>query len=484
MATSRVPLDQVLSKIGVGCFHVRLWWICGFGFSAAAVEVVLMSFVFPQLARAPWYLNEYQLGAMATAIGCGSIFGTTLFGVLADKYGRRPVFMVTVIIVAVFGILSSFSPSYLWLIGLRFCVGFGYGGNIAVDFTLYSEFLPTEGRGKMMFLLTSFWPMGQMFAAVLAWIIIPRFGWQVFVAACTIPTIITAFARPFIPESPRWLLVQGRAEEATQVLCEMAEVNGMSAAEIGLDEGVEVCLDNEHTGLDTRPEKLDQHRFLSYNIVQPLFSPAYCQTTVGLIILVSALSYTGYGTLTLMPRFLEMKGVSQPNMYRSMLLNSSAQVPGCLIAGLAGLYVGRLFPLVGAIFMAGAALCCFALVTSQLHMTLCTMTAACFLEVGWAMYHVYVPEVYPTECRGVATGFLAAAGSMVAILGPIISAALITTQRLLTVIMFFASVAILAGISSSMLLHIETKDRDLGDITRTPMLDQKAKDESTCGKEC
>jgi len=475
MASSRIPLDEVLAKIGVGCFHMRLLWICGFGFSAAAVEVVLMSFVFPQLALAPWSLNEYQLGFMATAIGCGTITGTTLFGGLADRYGRRPVFMVTCVIVCVFGILSSFSPSYFWLIGLRFCVGFGYGGNIAVDFTLYSEFLPTEGRGKMMILLTFFWPLGQILAVVTAWVIIPRFGWQAFVAACTIPTIITAFARPFIPESPRWLLVQGRVEEATQVCCEMAEVNGVSAAEIGLGEGDEVCLDNENTGLEIRPETLQQRHF--FFSLSRLFSPSLWQTTVGLIILGSSLSYTGYGTLTLMPRFLEMKGVSTPNMYRSMLLNSSAQVPGCFIAAFAGLYLGRLAPLKASIFVAGAALFGFALANTQLQITMCTMTAACFLEVGWATYHVYVAEVFPTECRCAATGFLAAAGSVVAILGPIMSAALITTQRLLTVVTVFASIAMLAGISSYLLLSIETKDRDLADVTSTSMLDQKAKGE-------
>jgi len=482
MVTSRVPLDEVLNTIGIGYFHVRLWWICGFGFSAAAVEVVLMSFVFPELARAPWNLSEYQLGAMATCIGCGSIVGTTLFGGLADKYGRRPVFLVTVIIVCIFGLLSAFSTSYIMLIGLRFCVGFGYGGNIAVDFTLYSEFLPTRGRGFAMLLLTFFWPIGQISAAAVAWFIIPSYGWQAFVAACTIPTFITAFARPLIPESPRWLLVQGRFEEATKVCCEIGEANGLSAAEIGLDDGSEVCLDNENTGLEARPLKPDEQQFMSLSI---LFSPPLWRTTVGLLIFVAALSYTSYGTLTLMPRFLEMRGVSQPDMYRSMLLNSSAQIPGCLITVFAGQYLGRLVPLKVSIFVVGAALCGFALVTEEFHMTLCTMTAACFLEVGYAMYHVYVPEVYPTECRGAATGFLAASGSLVAMAGPILSAALITTQRLLAVVMVFSMIAMFAGVGSWMFLHIETKDRDLADITSsTSMLDQKAKDDSTLKPQC
>lgn len=332
-----------------------------------------------------------------------------------------------------------------------------------------------------MLLLTFFWPIGQISAAAVAWVIIPTYGWQAFVAACTIPTFITALARPLIPESPRWLLVHGRVEEATAVCREIGAANGMSAADIGLDEGSEVCLDNENTGLDSRPLKSDESELVP---LSRLFSQSLWQTTVGLLILVSALSYSAYGTLTLMPRFLEMRGVSQPDMYRSMLLNSSAQIPGCVITVFVGQYFGRLLPLKMSVFVVAAALCGFALVTKESHMTFCTMTAACFLEVGYAMYHVYVPEVYPTECRGAATGFLAASGSVVSMAGPIASAALITTQNLLTVVMVFAGVAMLAGISSCFFLHIETKDRDLPDVAPTSMLDPKTKGDSTLRREC
>jgi len=470
VTSSTIPLDQVLSNIGIGWFHARLWWICGFGFSAAAVEVVLMSFVFPELANGPWQLNEYQLGSLATIIGCGSIFGTTLFGGLADKYGRRNVFMLTVIFVVIFGIASSFAQSFYWLAGLRFWVGFGYGGNIAVDFTLYSEFLPTHGRGKMLFLLTGFWPLGQIFASLLAWLVIPWLGWQAFVASCTIPSIITAFARPLIPESPRWLLIQGRAEDATQVCCEMAELNGKSAAEVGLDGHTEVCLHNENSVLEDGAIRENASVLVS---IQRFFNESLWRTTVGCLIMVSALNYTGYGTLTLMPRFLQMKGVSQPNMYRSMVLNSTAQLPGVLLATWSATAIGRLIPLKASIFLAGMGLFGFSMVTSEVHISLCTMFASCFLEAGWALYHVYVPEVYPTQCRGLATGFLSAAGSVVAITGPIVSAALLTSQHLYYVIMVFATVAMLAGASATVLLHIETKDRDLLDVTPTTRMFEK-----------
>lgn len=382
--------------------------------------------------------------------------------------------MITVCFVVVFGIASSFATSYYWLAGLRFWVGFGYGGNIATDFTLYSEFLPTNGRGKMLFFLTGFWPLGQIFACLLAWLLIPRLGWQYFIAACAVPSMITACFRPLIPESPRWLLLHGRTDEAKEVCIHMAELNGKSAAEIGLDGSVEVCLNNETTGLEDG--------FSKELIASPLvsltrfFNAQLWRTTLGLLILVSALNYTGYGTLTLMPRFLEAKGVSQPEMYRSMLLNSSAQIPGVFIATILATTIGRLMPLRSSLFLAGIGLFGFALAREQVHITLCTMFASCFLEAGWALYHVYVPEVYPTECRGLATGFLSASGSIVSITGPIASAALMTSTNIASVVMVFASVAMFAGCCAILLLHIETKDRDLLDLTPSRGTEKKIVD--------
>lgn len=460
-STTKVSLDQVLSNIGVGWFHIRLWWISGFGFAAAAIEVCLMSFIFPVLRGRPWYLTEYELGGLAMLVSSGSIFGEIAFGFLADKYGRRTIFMLTVVMVVVFGILSAFAQS-VWVLGaLRFFVGVGYGGNIAVDFTLYSEFLPTQGRGQMMFLLTGFWPLGQCFACSLAWCLIPWKGWQVFVAACTLPSLITAFARPFIPESPRWLLLQGRVEDATQVVLQMAELNNKTAADIGLGPTFELSLANENSRL----EACDDDWNHSFSIITKFFGKALWRTTAGLFVVVTAFNATGYGTLTLMPTLLAMKGVGERNMYRTMLLNALAQFPGVAIGTWFATSYGRLPPLKISIFFTGCALIGFAYARDEDAVLLCTMFASCFLEAGWCLYHVYVPEAYPTEMRGLATGLLSAAGSIVNMVVPVFSAALLESKNSFRAILSFATISVAAGIGACLLLHVETKDRDLTDVT-------------------
>lgn len=462
MDAGNVSLDEVLSNVGVGWFHIRLWWISGFGFAAAAIEVCLMSFIFPVLRGAPWFLDEFELGGLAMLVSSGSIFGEIIFGLMADKYGRKNIFMLTVCIVVVFGLLSALSTS-VWMLGaLRFCVGFGYGGNIAVDFTMYSEFLPTQGRGKMLFLLTGFWPLGQVFACAIAWTLIPWKGWQVFLAACTIPSLITACFRPFIPESPRWLLIQGRTEEAKEVCLQMAALNGKSASDIGLDGKHELCLANENSTLEGVQQAAATD---AYSMIMKLFGPALWRTTAGLFIIVISLNATGYGTLTLMPSLLAMKGVPQNKTFRTMLLNSCAQLPGVAIGTWVATNYGRLPPLKLSIFFCGAGLFGFAYARDEDAVLACTMFASCFLETGWCLYHVYVPEAYPTELRAMATGILSASGSVVNMAVPLMSAVLMERKSPVAAILSFATIAICAGIGTSALLNVETKDRDLVDIT-------------------
>jgi len=484
MAATKVPLDTVLGRIGIGWFQIRLWWICGFGFSAAALEVVLLAFVFPELKLAPWALTEWQLATLSAMISCGSIFGETILGAMADQYGRRNIFMITVIIVLVFGVASAFATSHRWLAALRFCVGFGYGGNIAVDFTLYSEFLPTEGRGNMLFLLTLFWPIGQILAAVLAWVCIPTWGWRVYVVVCAVPSLITAFARPFIPESPRWLLTQGRVEEATQICRDICKLNGKTPESIGLDGLSEVCLENEVSSLVSSasppPREVKKQHTVSTSL-ETIFGGPLLLTTTAMLIIITSLNFTSYGTNTLMPRILDFKGIRQSSIYLSMVLNAAGQIPGVLVATWLSAKIGRLIPFRAAMLLTGVCLFGFAFAKVTAHVVACTMFASSFLEGGWALYHVYVAEVYPTDCRAFATGLLSAFGSMVAMLGPIISAPLMESRNTIQAVLAFSCCSMFAGVSACILLNIETKDRDLVDVSHALKSGSKDPDSAAHG---
>lgn len=455
---SDVSLDQVLSDCGLGFFHKRLLVTCGFGFSAAAVEVVLTAFLFPEL-EAHWELNNYELGILPSLVGLGSTIGELLWGSLADSYGRRPVFMATVVLVAIFGGLSALSPNFTWLYLFRFMVGFGYGGNIAVDFAIFTELLPTKGRGDMLFYISAFWPIGQASTCLIAWAVIPTCGWRVFLVVCAIPTLITAFLRPLIPESPRWLLLQGREKEAIEVCHHIAEMNGKRPEDVGLRQGVRLTLVNEAQGLTS----VQEERTGWMPSILRLWSTSLWRTTLACSLYVGGLGFAGYGATTFMPTFLQEKGLKGPDMYQAMTLSALSQFPGIALAMYVAARYGRRLPLQLALLAIAASLAVFAFAETSVLIVLCVCLTSCCLEFGWALFHVYSPEVFPTELRATALGFISATGSVVSMSAPFCAAFLITEATALHVIMFFSSICAIVCLSSGMLFHLETMDRDLPD---------------------
>mmetsp|Transcript_48405 Transcript_48405/g.138301 ORF Transcript_48405/g.138301 Transcript_48405/m.138301 type:complete len:477 (+) Transcript_48405:75-1505(+) len=460
MLSNQVALDEVLSRIGIGWFHLRLLLVCGLGFSSAAIEVVLTAFLFPEL-RQHWDLNEYQLGALPSLVGFGSITGELVWGFLADRYGRREVFMVTVCIVVVFGVASALSQSFRSLYILRFIVGFGYGGNIAVDFTMYSELLPTSGRGRMLFYISTFWPIGQCITSLLAWWVIPGLGWRAFLIACAIPSLVTAFLRPLIPESPRWLLLNGYAERATEVCRHIATFNGKRLEDVGLAPGAQVCLEDETFSVSGAGEtKKEWHHWLQ---VVNLWDRSLWRTTLGCMLYVSGLGFAGYASTAFMPTFLEMKGITKMGVYASMTISSLCEFPGIILAAATGMYFGRLWPLFGAMLFISVSLLLFGTAEDHTWVVVCSCLSSCCVECGWALFHVYTPEVFPTEVRATAVGFVTAFGSIISMCAPFLVAWLLETGSSVHVSVFFASICAAGSVFSRCLLHIETMDRDLPD---------------------
>mmetsp|Transcript_26451 Transcript_26451/g.48440 ORF Transcript_26451/g.48440 Transcript_26451/m.48440 type:complete len:473 (-) Transcript_26451:73-1491(-) len=464
--SNQIPLDDLLSTIGDGWFQHRLTLVCGLGFAAAAVEVVLTGFAFTELRRV-WNLSEYQLSVVPMLVGCGSIVGELCWGPLADRFGRSRVFVITTLMVVAFGLASAFSPNIVVFTLLRALVGFGYGGNISVDFALFSEFLPLETRGSSLFKMALFWPVGQFLTCLLAMSLIPYCGWRCFVAACAIPAICTSFFRPFMPESPRWLLLHGQVEEATEVCKQIAQVNGKSLEEVGLTQGVQVSLKEAEA---LQPQTLSNSIWRTTK----LFSPAMWTTTVGLLLYTVALNGAGYGATTLMPTLLELKGIQKQEMYATMVVNTLAQFPGIIFAATVGVLVGRLAPIRLSLLGITVGLSLFAVASTREAVIAATSLCSLFLESAWSLLHVYIPEVYPTELRATAIGANSALASIVTFFVPLVAAHILEMQSdeghsaAWGTIVFFTVFGIFGILGSCVCLNIETKDRDLEDRMSKP----------------
>ena len=219
--TRAITVQEAVDRIGFGRFQKRLLGVCGVTWAADAAEVLVLGFALPSIIG-EFGITTTQGGLTVTATFAGMLVGAWFWGTISDYIGRRTGFQLTVLIFALFGLLSAFAPSWELLLILRFVTGFGLGGALPLDFSLYSEFLPTENRGRNLVILESFWALGTIVAAGLAWLLVPSFGWRPLLASSAVAAALVLWIRRSIPESPRYLAISGKRDEAREILAGIA----------------------------------------------------------------------------------------------------------------------------------------------------------------------------------------------------------------------------------------------------------------------
>ncbi len=186
----------------------------------------------------PWKLTYLQSAIILLSSGIGAMIGAVVWGWLADRIGRRKVFIATVINFSIATGILAFTPDdgWIFLTIFRFFVGFGVGGLYCVDLPLVQEFMPSSKRGLMGGIVTAAIPLGVGVGAVLGAYMTPFIGWRGLFAVGLLPAALTLLIRAWVPESPRWLVRMGRPEEARQSLAWALE---MDPKTIALPEGTE-----------------------------------------------------------------------------------------------------------------------------------------------------------------------------------------------------------------------------------------------------
>jgi putative MFS transporter len=181
---------------------------------------------------ADWHLTYGQSALILFASGVAAVPGGYFFGWLGDKIGRRKVFMMTVLIFSVGTGIMALTPdrSWVFLAAMRFIVGLGVGGMPAVDFPLIQEFVPASKRGWISGLSTCMLPAGTLLAATSSAFLGPIIGWRGLFLCGLAPAFMAFVIRVWVPESPRWLLSQGRVEEARRSLAWALQIDPSTIA--------------------------------------------------------------------------------------------------------------------------------------------------------------------------------------------------------------------------------------------------------------
>ena len=197
----------------------KIFAACVFATMLDFFDFFLISFVLAFFVRS-WHLTYGETALILLSSGVASIPGGWFFGWLADRIGRRKVFIMTVLTFSIATGLMALTPSQGWgyLVVMRFIVGLGVGGMAPCSLTLIQEFVPTSKRGLISGLTTGLLPAGPLLAAVLSAFLGPVIGWRGLFAIGLLPALMALVIQAWVPESPRWLMGQGRLEEARRAL--------------------------------------------------------------------------------------------------------------------------------------------------------------------------------------------------------------------------------------------------------------------------
>lgn len=215
-------------------FHTVALLVLGVGWGFDAFEVTLISNVLGVL-RQQWQLSADQMSWILGTWFIGLMLGATGFGWISDRFGRKRVFLASLLIYGAFTALTALAPSYHWLLALRLLTAVGVGAEYAAINTAISELIPAAQRGRAGALVMNFWSVGAILAAFLSILLLdllpPHLAWRAVFGFGAVIALGTLVLRRHLPESPRWLESRGQVQAAGVIVDGIAAGRTVFAAQ-------------------------------------------------------------------------------------------------------------------------------------------------------------------------------------------------------------------------------------------------------------
>ncbi|XP_042352794.1 synaptic vesicle glycoprotein 2B [Plectropomus leopardus] len=462
----RLTYEEAVEKAGFGLFHWLLLVVCGWANASDAVEILCVSFLLPT-ARCDLQLSSSDMGLLTASIFLGMMVGGYMWGYLADQRGRCRVLVTSLTVNGLFGGLASVVPWFWLFLVMRFISGIGVGGSIPVIFSYFSEFMPRLRRGAMISALATFWMAGNILAAGLAWLVIPKTwghfslgslefkSWRLFVVLCSVPSLTSALLfRLFMPESPKFLMEAGREKEAIHVFQMMFQLNmwrkGKDLQEFGLCTGSKQKGEQDEIRTQgSRRERLVCILKKALVPIKKMFDDSLKCRSIILLIIFYCISFGYYGLWMWFPELLKRvedggspcANLSVPSPLHDQScypVKTAVYMEGFIIA--AANLPGNIFTILMMDSMGGKALLSCSLLVSCLSVffiyVVQTKTQSLILScvfsgvsvIAWNALDVVGTELYPTQLRSSALGFFTGVGRVAAITGNIAFGKLVDTN--------------------------------------------------------
>lgn len=452
----RLPWSRWHWRVVIG---LGITWILD-GFEVTLVGAIASVLTKPDTLD----LSTQQASSAGTAYLLGAVCGALLFGYLTDRLGRKRLFLVTLAVYLVFTVASALAWGFWSFAIFRFLAGSGIGGEYSAINSAVDELIPARVRGRVDIAINGSWWVGTAAAAFFSFTLLhyirESVSWRLGFGLGAILALAILAIRRTIPESPRWLLVHGRADEAETIVSQ-----------------IEAEVQKQHPVLPQpkgRPLAVHQLVRLSFkNIAEYVLRYYRGRAVLGLSLMGGqAFLYNSiFFTYTLV--LSQFFGIAPSRAPLFLIPFSIGNVLGPLLLGPLFDSIGRR-PMITLTYVTSGTLL---IVTGWLFergsLTATTMTIAwCviffFASAGASSAYLTVSELFPLEARAMAIALFYAVGTGIAVASPSIFGALIATQSRMNVFYGYivgGALMIGAGLIAA-LLAVPAERRSLEEIAR------------------
>ncbi len=373
-----------------------------FSWMSVAASLGSVGFVIAGIIKDYGVTDPNIRALLASSSLIGMFIGALTSGFIGDRIGRRKSAVLYAILHGLAGIGAALAYSPVWFIVFRILTGIGLGGLLPVVVSLVSEYSAPVNRGRRVSILESSWAYGWLIPVVIAYLWLEGLGWRNYGLLTSIVAFILALSSAALPESPRYLLLIGRKEEAQK----LAEKHGVPLPEV---RGA---------------------REPWFRSIRRLFTGDLLPVTLGLWLVWFTITMGYYGIFIWYPKLLASRGAElgygplaeylASRRLEYLLITTLAQIPGYYSAAYLVDRIGRKKTLSVYLVLTGISALFLSMATTVPLFLLMGITLSFFDLGAWAALYTYTPEQYPTRIRVAGTAWASTIGRLGGILGPYI----------------------------------------------------------------